>query len=45
MVPIVGCRPTISGAMVLVRASLAAVIMGRVMREGVRVRQALEATI
>ncbi|MFE2722140.1 DUF2975 domain-containing protein [Kitasatospora sp. NPDC059327] len=45
MAPIVGSGPTFSGPLVLVLAGLAAVIMGRVMREGVRMREDLEGTI
>ncbi|WP_327323423.1 DUF2975 domain-containing protein [Streptomyces sp. NBC_01210] len=45
MAPIVGSGPTVSGPMVLVLAGLAAVIMGRIMREGVRMREDLEGTI
>ncbi|MET4923509.1 DUF2975 domain-containing protein [Streptomyces sp. PSRA5] len=45
MAPIVGSGPTVSGPMVLVLAGLAAVIMGRIMGEGVRMREDLEGTI
>ncbi|MFI0737925.1 DUF2975 domain-containing protein [Streptomyces sp. NPDC021100] len=45
MAPIVGSGPTVSGPQVLVLAGLAAVIMGRIMREGVRMREDLEGTI
>ncbi|MFD7491103.1 DUF2975 domain-containing protein [Streptomyces sp. NPDC059832] len=45
MAPIVGSEPTVSGPLVLVLAGLAAVIMGRIMREGVRMREDLEGTI
>ncbi|SDP78671.1 Protein of unknown function [Streptomyces sp. cf386] len=45
MAPIVGSGPTISGPLVLVLAGLAAVIMGKIMREGVRMREDLEGTI
>ncbi|HBF78867.1 MAG TPA: DUF2975 domain-containing protein [Streptomyces sp.] len=45
MAPIVGSGPTLSGPLVLVLAGLAAVIMGRIMREGVRMREDLEGTI
>ncbi|MEU6992663.1 DUF2975 domain-containing protein [Streptomyces sp. NPDC046465] len=45
MAPIVGAGPTVSGSMGLVLAGLAAVIMGKVMREGVRMREDLEGTI
>ncbi|MFR9799191.1 DUF2975 domain-containing protein [Streptomyces sp. MS06] len=40
-----GSGPTVSGPMALVLAGLAAVVMGRVMREGVRMREDLEGTI
>ncbi|MFF1376269.1 DUF2975 domain-containing protein, partial [Streptomyces sp. NPDC058308] len=45
MAPIVGAGPTVSGSLELVFAGLAAVIMGKVMREGVRMREDLEGTI
>lgn len=45
MAPIVGSGPTVSGPQVLVLAGLAAVIMGKIMREGVRMREDLEGTI
>lgn len=45
MAPIVGSGPTVSGPLVLVLAGLAAVIMGKIMREGVRMREDLEGTI
>ncbi|WP_328299526.1 DUF2975 domain-containing protein [Streptomyces sp. NBC_00435] len=45
MVPMVGSGPTVSGPQVLLFAGLAAVIMGRIMREGVRMREDLEGTI
>ncbi|MCY0925881.1 DUF2975 domain-containing protein [Streptomyces sp. H27-H1] len=45
MAPMVGSGPTLSGPLVLVLAGLAAVIMGRIMREGVRMREDLEGTI
>ncbi|WP_330300250.1 DUF2975 domain-containing protein [Streptomyces sp. NBC_00503] len=45
MAPIVGSGPTVSGPLVLVLAGLAAVVMGRIMREGVRMREDLEGTI
>ncbi|MGW1029979.1 DUF2975 domain-containing protein [Streptomyces sp. NPDC002577] len=45
MAPIVGSGPTVSGPLVLVLAGLAAVIMGKIMREGVRLREDLEGTI
>ncbi len=45
MAPIVGSGPTVSGPLVLVLAGLTAVIMGKIMREGVRMREDLEGTI
>ncbi|MFI9235657.1 DUF2975 domain-containing protein [Streptomyces sp. NPDC053079] len=45
MAPVVGSGPTVSGPQVLVLAGLAAVIMGKIMREGVRMREDLEGTI
>lgn len=45
MAPMVGSGPEVSGPMALVLAGLAAVIMGRIMREGVRMREDIEATI
>ncbi|MFI8437333.1 DUF2975 domain-containing protein [Streptomyces sp. NPDC079020] len=45
MAPIVGSGPTVSGSQELVLAGLAAVIMGKIMREGVRMREDLEGTI
>ncbi|MEI5098150.1 DUF2975 domain-containing protein [Streptomyces sp. PmtG] len=45
MAPIVGSGPTVSGPQVLVLAGLAAVIMGKIMREGMRMREDLEGTI
>ncbi|WP_369359950.1 DUF2975 domain-containing protein [Streptomyces sp. cg2] len=45
MAPVVGSGPTLSGPLVLVLAGLAAVIMGKIMREGVRMREDLEGTI
>ncbi|MCX4966832.1 DUF2975 domain-containing protein [Streptomyces sp. NBC_00654] len=45
MAPMVGSGPTVSGSQELVLAGLAAVIMGKVMREGVRMREDLEGTI
>ncbi|MEU3459173.1 DUF2975 domain-containing protein [Streptomyces sp. NPDC006733] len=45
MAPIVGSGPTVSGPQVLVLAGLAALIMGKIMREGVRMREDLEGTI
>ncbi|MGQ4516561.1 DUF2975 domain-containing protein [Streptomyces sp. DW26H14] len=45
MAPIVGSGPTVSGSLVLILPGLAAVIMGKIMREGVRMREDLEGTI
>lgn len=45
MAPIVGSGPTVNGPVALALAGLAAVIMGRVMREGARMREDLEGTI
>ncbi|MFD6337974.1 DUF2975 domain-containing protein [Streptomyces sp. NPDC060131] len=45
MAPIVGSGPTVSGSLVLVLPGLAAVIMGKIMRDGVRMREDLEGTI
>lgn len=45
MAPIVGSGPEVSGPQVLILAGLTAVIMGRIMREGVRMREDLEGTI
>jgi Protein of unknown function (DUF2975) len=45
MAPMVGSGPTVSGPMVLILAGLAAVIMGKIMGEGVRMREDLEGTI
>ncbi|MGW2617605.1 DUF2975 domain-containing protein [Streptomyces sp. NPDC001500] len=45
MAPVAGSGPEISGPLALVLAGLAAVIMGKVMREGVRMREDLEGTI
>ncbi|MFC8825060.1 DUF2975 domain-containing protein [Streptomyces sp. NPDC057137] len=45
MAPIVGSGPTVTGPVVLVLAGLAAVIMGKIMRDGVRMREDLEGTI
>ncbi|MFD9303357.1 DUF2975 domain-containing protein [Streptomyces sp. NPDC060048] len=45
MAPVVGSGPTVSGPQVLVFAGLAGVIMGHIMREGVRMREDLEGTI
>lgn len=45
MAPILDSGPTFSGPLVLVLAGLTAVIMGKVMREGVRMREDLEGTV
>ncbi|MEV5982182.1 DUF2975 domain-containing protein [Streptomyces sp. NPDC052114] len=45
MAPIVGSGPEVSGPQVLILAGLTAVIMGKIMREGVRMREDLEGTI
>ncbi|MGW7005518.1 DUF2975 domain-containing protein [Streptomyces sp. NPDC054933] len=45
MAPVAGSGPTVSGSTGLVLAGLAAVIMGKIMREGVRMREDLEGTI
>ncbi|KAB7836077.1 DUF2975 domain-containing protein [Streptomyces mobaraensis] len=45
MAPMVGSGPTVSGPQVLVLAGLAAVVMAKIMREGVRMREDLEGTI
>lgn len=45
MAPIVGSGPAISGSLALLFVGLAAVIMGKIMREGVRMREDLEGTI
>lgn len=45
MAPVAGSGPTLSGPLVLVIAGLAAVIMGKIMHEGVRMREDLEGTI
>ncbi|MEU6825368.1 DUF2975 domain-containing protein [Streptomyces atriruber] len=45
MAPIVGLDPTVAGPQALILAGLAAVIMGKIMREGVRMREDLEGTI
>ncbi|MCI3223035.1 DUF2975 domain-containing protein [Streptomyces sp. NP-1717] len=45
MAPTVGSGPEITGPTVLVLAGLAAVIMGKIMGEGVRMREDLEGTI
>ncbi|KJY41772.1 protein TPRXL [Streptomyces sp. NRRL B-1568] len=45
MAPVAGSGPAVSGPLVLLLAGLAAVIMGKIMREGVRMREDLEGTI
>lgn len=45
MAPIAGSGPEVSGPQVLILAGLAAIIMGKIMREGVRMREDLEGTI
>ncbi|MCZ4121071.1 DUF2975 domain-containing protein [Streptomyces sp. H39-S7] len=45
MAPVVGSGPEVAGPQVLVLAGLAALIMGKIMREGVRMREDLEGTI
>ncbi|MGW7413478.1 DUF2975 domain-containing protein [Streptomyces sp. NPDC054863] len=45
MAPVAGSGPTVSGPLELVLAGLAAVIMGKIMREGVRMREDLEGTV
>ncbi|MFC9603600.1 DUF2975 domain-containing protein [Streptomyces niveus] len=45
MAPIVGSWPTVTGPMVLVLAGLTAVVMGKIMGEGVRMREDLGGTI
>ncbi|NBE56419.1 DUF2975 domain-containing protein [Streptomyces boluensis] len=45
MAPVVGSELAVSGPQVLILAGLAAVIMGKIMREGVRMREDLEGTI
>ncbi|MFD0412804.1 DUF2975 domain-containing protein [Streptomyces sp. NPDC127108] len=45
MAPIVGSGPEMSGSLGLVLAGLAALVMGKIMREGVRMREDLEGTI
>ncbi|EPH46160.1 DUF2975 domain-containing protein [Streptomyces aurantiacus] len=45
MAPVIGSGPTVTGPQALVLAGLAAVIMGKIMREGVRMREDLEGTI
>ncbi|MCP3756617.1 DUF2975 domain-containing protein [Streptomyces sp. TBY4] len=45
MVPMGGSGVSVSGPQALILAGLAAVIMGKIMREGVRMREDLEGTI
>lgn len=45
MAPVVGVEATFAGPQALILAGLAAVIMGKIMREGVRMREDLEGTI
>lgn len=45
MAPVAGSGPMVSGPLVLVFAGLAAVIMGKIMGDGVRMREDLEGTI
>ncbi|WP_376699977.1 DUF2975 domain-containing protein [Streptomyces candidus] len=45
MAPMVGSGPTVAGPQVLVLAGLAAVVLGKIMREGVRMREDLEGTV
>ncbi|WP_433546232.1 DUF2975 domain-containing protein [Streptomyces sp. CA-294286] len=45
MAPMVGSGPTVAGPQALVLAGLAAVILGKIMREGVRMREDLEGTV
>ncbi|MFF3210422.1 DUF2975 domain-containing protein [Streptomyces sp. NPDC002886] len=45
MVPMETYGPEVSGPQVLILAGLAAVIMGKIMRQGVRMREDLEGTI
>ncbi|MGW1775736.1 DUF2975 domain-containing protein [Streptomyces sp. NPDC002104] len=45
MVPMLDSGPSVSDPQVLILAGLAAVIMGKIMREGVRMREDLEGTI
>ncbi|MFI5760668.1 DUF2975 domain-containing protein [Streptomyces sp. NPDC051563] len=45
MAPMIGSGPEVSDPQVLILAGLAAVIMGKIMREGVRMREDLEGTI
>ncbi|MFQ6194452.1 DUF2975 domain-containing protein [Streptomyces sp. NPDC000405] len=45
MAPMVGSGPEVSGSLAGVLAGLAAVIMGKIMRQGVRMREDLEGTI
>ncbi|MEU3351968.1 DUF2975 domain-containing protein [Streptomyces sp. NPDC037389] len=45
MAPVAGSGPVVAGPQVLILAGLAAMIMGKIMREGVRMREDLEGTI
>ncbi|MFJ1897126.1 MULTISPECIES: DUF2975 domain-containing protein [unclassified Streptomyces] len=45
MAPVAGSGPEVSGPMVLVLAGLTGVILGKIMREGVRMREDLEGTV
>ncbi|MFH8795916.1 DUF2975 domain-containing protein [Streptomyces sp. NPDC017941] len=45
MAPTVGSGPTFTGPQVLILAGLAAVVMGKIMCQGVRMREDLEGTI
>ncbi|QIB44606.1 DUF2975 domain-containing protein [Streptomyces aureoverticillatus] len=45
MAPVIGSGPEVAGPQALILAGLAAVIMGKIMREGVRMREDLEGTI
>ncbi|GHC56190.1 DUF2975 domain-containing protein [Streptomyces flavofungini] len=45
MAPVAGSGPEMAGSLELVLAGLAAVVMGKIMREGVRMREDLEGTI
>ncbi|NEC13225.1 DUF2975 domain-containing protein [Streptomyces sp. SID8014] len=45
MAPMVGVEQVVSGPTALTLAGLAAVVMGKIMREGVRMREDLEGTI
>ncbi|MFI1680522.1 DUF2975 domain-containing protein [Streptomyces sp. NPDC020607] len=45
MAPVADSEPTVVGPQALILAGLAAVIMGKIMREGVRMREDLEGTV